>query len=77
MCKEYDDDDMILVIAKLIWSCEMRVTSECNTYVMWRSNVDWYVCSCYCMENHQVEGLHSIANKSVLYVYLFLEELIV
>ena len=27
-CIGYDDNDVWLVIAKLIWSCDMRVTSE-------------------------------------------------
>ena len=84
MCKEYDDDDdMILVIVKLIWSCEMRVTSECDIVIYDAKHccaiydAVWYMCSLSCVKNHQSEDLWSTTNKSILYVYLFLEELIV
>ena len=50
---------MKLVIAKLIWSCEMWVTSECDIliydvkhyYVEY--DVYWYMCSHSCMKNSQ------------------------
>ena len=29
--EDYDDDDVLSVIAKLIWPCEMWLTSECDT----------------------------------------------
>ena len=30
---EYDENDVWSIIAKLIWSCEMRVTSECDIMI--------------------------------------------
>ena len=71
------------MIAKLIWSCEMWVTSECDTLIYYakhfyeKYDVDWYVCSFSCMKNYQSEDLWSTTSILVFYVYLFLEELIV
>ena len=79
----YDDDDVWSLIAKLIWSCEMQVTSECDTliydakYCYAKYDADWYVCSHSCMKNYQPKDLWSTTSISVLYVYLFLEELII
>ena len=71
------------MIVKLILSCEMRVTSECNILIYdvkhcYASyDVDWYVYSHSYVKNHQSKDLKSTTNNSVLYLYLFLEELIV
>ena len=61
----------------------MRVTSECDIVIydvkhFYASyDVVLYVCSFSCVKNHQLEDLWSTINKTILYVYLFLEELIV
>ena len=71
------------MITKLIWSCEIQVTSECDTFIYdvthcyVKYDVDWYVWNHFCMKNCQSEYLWSTTNNSVLYVCLFLEELIV
>ena len=76
-------DDVCSMIVKLIWSCEMRVTSECDILIYdvkhcyAKYDADWYVHSRSCMTNCQSEDLWSTTSISLLYVYLFLEELIV
>ena len=67
--KEYDDNNEWWVIVKLIWSCEMRVTSECNIVIYDTKNfyasydVVWYVCSLSCVKNHQLEYFQSTKNN--------------
>ena len=61
----------------------MWVTSECDIMIYdvkhcyARYDADWYVCIFSCVKNHQLEDLKSTTSILVLYVYVFLEELIV